>query len=325
MRGDPPPPGAVRRYWKFRWEDLNTLPTMGAIDYQPKGGAFRVFNEGTFAGEHLETFPAVKKKTLLSPAGCCIYCGRDKDAAGKRIELTSEHIIPEFLGAGLELPKASCEKCQKATSDIEEAIAREMFDPVRKSFSLKGKNGVLRKSNFPLDIGRETTDQTFIPLVHFPTILVMPFLYPASDYSNRPIESDDPFNFRLYNINANATTIKHYSLDAFSMQTIDMVKFSQFIAKIAYAYASHHFGHNFFTSSLAKLIRTNYPPGAPARGHFEHVGCLWQQEHSASEHLHEIETGTITWNRQTRKAARVRLFASYGMPSYFVTVEMNRE
>ena len=156
MRGDPPPNGEVRRYWKFAWSDLNALPQIGKMDYQPKGGAFRMFAEGSFTGEHLEAFPASKVKRKLPPFGRCVYCGRKKDESGNALKLTSEHIIPEFFGAGLELPRASCADCQDVTSRFEDTIVREMFDPVRKSFSLEGKTGVLQKTNFPLDVGRET-------------------------------------------------------------------------------------------------------------------------------------------------------------------------
>ncbi len=320
MRGDPPPRGAARRHWKFSWTDLAALPEIGASDYQPKGGAFRVFEEGTFTGEKLEAFLAVKAERHLPPFGRCVYCGRDRDDAGDPLKLTSEHIIPEFLGAGLELPEASCAECQKATSKVEGSIAREMFDPVRKAFALEGKHGVLLKTNFPLDIGRETTNHEFIPLIHYPTILVLPALYPASTYSRRPRNSDDPLNFRMYNINANAAALKRYAIDTFSTQAVDMVRFAQLVAKIAHAYAMHYFGVGSFTPNVADFIRTDYPVAAPATGYLENVGCLWQRSDHPSANLHEVEVGKIAWMGETRTAVRVRLFASCGMPSYYVTV-----
>lgn len=320
MRGDPSSSNEGRRYSKFGWFDLRGLPSLGKMDYQPKGGAFRMFAEGKFRGEHLEAFPAAKAKHKLKPFGRCVYCGRDQDDVGIPLTLTSEHIIPEFLGAGLELPDASCADCQKVTSGFENSIAREMFDPVRKSFSLEGKNGVLQKINFPLDVGRETSRHEFIPLVHYPTILVMPALYPASSYSRRPKNADDLFNFRMYNINADPALLKQYALDSFSSQSIDLVRFSQMIAKIGHVYALHHYGAGSFTPTVADFIRTDYPPATPATGHFEHVGSLWKARDEPSTNLHEIEVGKIDWNDETLHAVRVRLFASCEMPSYYVTV-----
>ena len=66
VRGDSSPSVEGRRYWKFGWNELNALPAIGKPDYQPKpGGAYRIYEEGTFRGEHLEVFPAKKVKRLL--------------------------------------------------------------------------------------------------------------------------------------------------------------------------------------------------------------------------------------------------------------------
>lgn len=322
MLGDSPLAGPARRYWKFAWADLAALPAIGAMDYAPKGGrAFRTFAEGKFKGEHLEAFSAVKTRKDLPGFGSCVFCGRNRDSDGNALKLTSEHVISEFLGAGLELPDASCNDCQKTTSRFEASIAQEMFDPVRKSFALAGKSGVLKKSNFPLDVGRELTEHEYIPLAHYPTILVMPSLYPASTYSRRAPNADEPFNFRLYNINADAALLQRYSLDAFSSQAIDMVGFAQLIAKVAHVYAMHHFRSTPFVPAVAEFLRTDFPKDSAAPNYLEHVGCLWQQKDEMTTNLHEIEVGHMMWNGSSTRAVRVRLFASCGMPSYYVTVE----
>lgn len=320
MRGDAPLLDGQRRYWKFGWYNLDGLPPIGKMDYQPKGGAFRMFAEGRFSGGPIEAFPAIKSRRKLEPFGSCVYCGGKNGSDKKPLKLTSEHIIPEFLGAGLELPEASCDDCQKLTSQFEGTIAQEMFDPVRKSFNLLGKKGLVKSSNFPVDVGRETTQHEFLPLIHYPTILALPALYPASSYSRRPVNADDPFNFRMYNINADALLLKKYSLGSFSSQSIDMVRFAQMIAKIAHVYAMYYFGANFFTPTVADFIRTDYPPATPVVGHFAHVGGLWQAQDKPSQNLHEIEVGQIEWEGQNLIAVRVRLFASCDMPSYYVTV-----
>lgn len=321
VRSDSSPSVEGRRYWKFGWNDLSALPPLGTPDYQPKdAGAFRMYQEGTFHGEHLEVFPAKKVKRFLQPFNRCVYCGRDKDERGESLKLTSEHVIPEYLGAGLEMPAASCLECQKITSEFEGALAQEIFDPIRKSFALQGKDGVLKKTNFPLDVGRETTQHEFIPVVHFPTIMVLPMLFPASSYSLRPTDFDEPFNFRVFNINADPIVLQRYALDTFSSQAIDMVRFAQLIAKIAHVYASSYFAPATFKSTVADFIRTNFPRGAPCNSHLEHVGCLWQRQDNASPNLHEIEVGTMDWHGRSMPAVRVRLFASCEMPSYYVTV-----
>ncbi|ESX56677.1 hypothetical protein NLY43_21090 [Mesorhizobium sp. C416B] len=320
MRGDEEPNGQLRRYWKFLWDDLRALPALGTVDYQPKGGAFRSFAQGSFNGEYLEIIPAVRKRTLLPKLGRCAYCGQVADSSGNLLPLSSEHVVPDFLGAGLELPSSSCAKCAKATSVVEYTISREMFGPVRKVFGLTGKKGAVPHVHFPLDIGRLTSQWAMIPIVDYPTVLVLPVLFPASSYSRRPASAADPFNFRLYNINADRALIERYALDTLSTQTVDLVRFAQMIAKIAHAYASHYWRDNPFVSTVSQLVRQVYPPRRPAIGYLEHVGCLLGTPDPASTALHEIEVGRISWSGVTRRAVRVRLFAGYGMPSYYVTI-----
>ena len=320
MRGDPPTDRPPFRYVKFAWDDLSNLPPVGKPDYHPKGCAFRMFEEGVFDGIHTHVFPAIKKKENLPPAGRCVYCHRQTDEDGKPLKLTSEHVIPEFLGAGLELPAASCSECQLTTAEFESSIATSMFDPVRRALLLKGKGGLLEKSNFPLDVGRETTQHEFIPLRHYPTILVMPNLFPAASYSRRSPQADDLFNIVMFNINAEEEYLRQYALEDFSTQAIDLVHFSQMIAKIAHVYGSHYFGFENFRPTVADFVRTSYPPATGALGHLAHVGCLWQRRLPATASLHEIEVGVMHWMGKSMPCVRVQLFASYGMPSYYVTI-----
>ena len=56
-------------------------------------------------------------KLVLPKSSKCIYCGSTDD-------LTIEHIIPFALGGRIELPDGSCRDCAKATSKIEQTVAR---------------------------------------------------------------------------------------------------------------------------------------------------------------------------------------------------------
>ncbi|WP_210245793.1 hypothetical protein [Ciceribacter naphthalenivorans] len=321
MLGDPPTDREPTRYVKFAWRDLSNLPPIGKLDYAPKRPqAFRIFQEGEFEGRHTHVLPAIKRREVLPALGRCVYCRRQQDACGRRLNLTSEHVIPEFLGAGLELAASSCFDCQRTTSDFESSIAASMFGPVRRALVLKGKGGILERTNFPLDIGREISRREFIPLRHYPTILVMPNLYPASSYSRRSPHSDDLFNFQVFNVNAEPKYLRQYDLEGFSSQSIDLVRFCQMIAKIAVVYGTHYFGFDTFNPTVVDFVRTDFPPGNPATGHFANVGCLWRRKRLATESLHEIEVGEMRWQGKTMAAVRVQLFASYGMPSYYVTI-----
>ena len=279
-----------------------------------------MFGEGTFKGQYLQVFPARKRKQFLTALGRCAFCGRSQDEHGRPLKLTSEHVIPEALNAGLEVPQASCDECQVVTSTFERTVIEEMFDPVRRSLSFVGKTGVLQKSHFPVDIGTEKTELAMVSSVYHPTILTMPKLYPASSYSGRPYGTNGLFNILTYNINCKKNDLEKYGIERFCTQTIDTARFCQMIAKTAHILAVHHYGYGTFEPLVSDLVRTALPEKTPSSTHYDHVGSLWQAKDQKSSNLHEVEVGTIEWQGISFIAARVRLFAIYEMPSYHVAV-----
>ena len=320
IRGENHPQIQSSRYVKFSWADPTRAPEIGRIDYVPKGGAFRMYREGIFTSEHIIAFPAQKRNERLKPLGCCAYCGRSQDENGGPLTLTSEHIIAEALGCGVELPESSCSDCQRVTSDFERSVTEEMFDPIRRSFALKGKGGILQKQNFPLDIGTTVTKFVMLAEQHHPTLLTLPQLYPASRYSNRPIDTNGLFNILAYNINCQKRALDKYGIDVFATQIIDAARLCQMIAKIAYVACLSVHGYGSFKPLVADFVRTPLPPRTPSTTHFNFVGRIWQQPDVPSPNLHEVDIGRISWAGETLISARVRLFASYGMPSYHVAV-----
>ena len=125
----------------------------------------------------------------------------------------------------------------------------------------------------------------------------------------------------MYNINADPNALKKYEIDKLSSQMIDMVRFSQMIAKIAHVSTLNHIREIKFSPLVSKFIRTDFEAKKAYNSHhFKNVGCLWNQKEKQSSYLHEIEIGKMKWNTSNYIATRVRLFACYGMPSYYVTI-----
>jgi hypothetical protein len=81
-----------------------------------------------------------------------------------------------------------------------------------------------------------------------------------------------------------------------------------------------HLGYGSFSPLLADFVRTPVPPKTPSKKHFNFVGSLWRAPDVPSLNLHEVEVGKMSWAGETLVGARVRLFASYGLPSYHVAV-----
>jgi len=318
--GSPKPEDA--RYYKFAWNSAQSVPPIGQMDYQPKGGAVRMLTSGSFVPTRTKlSFPEVKFRNKLSALGFCAYCGRTHDSNNEQIVLTSEHIIPEFLGAGLELPEASCPDCQAVTSKFENAIARDMFDPVRKHLAIPTKGSKeMRKGNFPVDVGREKTDNRIVPIADYPTIITLPIFFPAPTYSSARFGANGLNNFLIYNLNVNPEALASYGIDGFCTQSVDVVRFCQMLAKIAHVAVVAELGLDLFQPFLTDFIRTDMPKDARSAAHFDHVGCIREASGPSSSDLHEIEVGNITWEGAVMIGARVRLFAKYGFPSYHIAV-----
>jgi len=319
MSDDNQPPVDQARYIKFHWNDPRGIPPRGTMT-SSRRGLFRVWSSGKFKGsEFQEHLPREKVSRRLTPLGCCAFCGA-KSTPEIPVKLTDEHIIPEFLGAGLELPAASCDACQTVTSKFESTIARETFDPVRKNMGLKTKKGAMKKSNFPVDIGGAETKLQVVSIEDHPTILTLPGMFPASSYSNRPHNTNGLFNVLMYNLNVDPEALDRQAITSFATSRIDTVRFCQMIAKVAHVYAVSVLGYGGFQHLVSDFVRTDVPKGMPFTSHFNNVGRIWGGEELKSKSLHELELGQIDSDGQSYVAVRVRLFASMGMPSYYVTV-----
>jgi len=70
----------------------------------------------------------------LDPVGRCIYCGTKDEPLGEE-----EHIIPESIGGGLILPKATCPCGPKLTHGFEGKVVNQIFQETRRQLGIKGK------------------------------------------------------------------------------------------------------------------------------------------------------------------------------------------
>lgn len=178
----------------------------------------------------------------------------------------------------------------------------------------------MRKSHFPVDIGREETEKRVLPIMDYPTIITLPRFFPAAAYSTVNAGTHGLFNFLIYNLNVNPESLATYGIDGFCTQSVDLVRFCQMLAKIAHVAAVAELGFDFFRPFLTGFLRTDMPQDAKSATHFDYVGCIWNPNDSSTLDLHEIEVGNIEWGRTVMIGVRVRLFAKYGFPSYHIAV-----
>src|SRR5947207_38285 len=151
-------------------------------------------------GEHSMAPAAVgvskQLPAVFGPVNRCIYCGKEPP-----IPLTREHILPQGLGGGIILLKASCGCCQKITSDFETATLRNMYLPYRFRVGL-----VRHPWEIPehIEATLEFADRIevrSIPRTLGPVYVSFPqFELPPGILRGEPLGSENPIRMRLMTI-----------------------------------------------------------------------------------------------------------------------------
>lgn len=311
----------MNRYLKFNFPNLDKIPETGQVFYSPTG-LFRIYEEGVFFSIEKLSLPIQKNigKKELPDLGFCIYCRRTHDKNGNKLKLTREHIIPDFLGSRLELPASSCFDCQKLTSDFERIMSENLFlAPIVQS-GISGKNGVKLNKSLIADAGSENNDFFITSLAHHPTLVMLPLLFPAASYSTKQKSSKLVYRQAIFNLNATASNLEKYDIESFSSQSLDLLRFSQLVCKIALAYATHFHRDKLFTPLADKLVLTKFNSTDYPEYIFDNLGCLFNINNNFSDNLHELEIGEIDFNGVKLCVVRVQLFSIYRMPSYYVSV-----
>jgi HNH endonuclease len=175
----------------------------------------------------------------FDPVGECIYCGSKEN-------LSDEHIIPEGLGGRLILPKSSCPKCSKTTSQFELRLLRGHWWPHGRRLNLKSKRPKNQPNTFLVDF--ETSSgkkKVLIKPDEHPFLLTLDFDRPGiltGNYTN-----DEPIAKKIL-----LKVVTNFSIDRYYENTprivdqnnrvnfkvnLDVSDYVRLLAKIGFSYA----------------------------------------------------------------------------------------
>jgi hypothetical protein len=253
--------------------------------------------------------------------GECIYCGAraySEKPDVRRHPLGAEHIIADGLGGKLELPQASCQKCEDITGGIvERDILLRTLKALRMHLKIRGKRGSSKPATLPLtktDDGRDEVIQ--MPVDDYPVIFSMPAMGVPGIFIGAPGGDQRAYGFRLVILNYDERKLrKTYGIHSFASPHWDTHMLYRMIAKIGHAFAVAELGRNNFKPLLLDMILNGTPEA------FNHIGGEPDLErHPASEALHELGLGYQRANGKEYVVARVRLFAKQHGPIYYVVV-----
>jgi hypothetical protein len=174
---------------------------------------------------------------VLKEVGSCIYCGESD------CELTDEHIMPFALGGNAALKRASCVKCQVATSRIERHICRPVTGMMRSRLGIQSRRPKQRdETRQTFMFGDEHREMPFAT-AQFPAILCYPSFARPGIFDDRPPEGQYR-SAGIFTLGADADfkAIADAALEKAGASAIQLASFRpallmNFMAKVAHASA----------------------------------------------------------------------------------------
>jgi hypothetical protein len=250
--------------------------------------------------------------------GQCIYCD------SKTPLLTREHVVPRGLATkwaghhgALVLQKASCEECRLKTHEFETACLEKMFGTIRERLGLSRRDRRPEKVKALLRDEKGNTSEIWVSPGDVPAFLIFPLFNPQPALFLPP----GAHKFAMVGAIAQAVEIEpEIKVQAYEVGAnfeFDIVLFQRMLAKIAYATAVHHYGIGKFQPLVREFIRGT----EDATGRY-----VWMFDFSKKQPpAFENGTHNIRLREEKRGETKyiyglVRLFATYGSPTYGVVV-----
>lgn len=257
---------------------------------------------------------------LYAPQKRCIYCGALKYSTKPGLEdrkFGAEHIIPEGLGGTLELPEASCQKCEETTGALVEGrVLGRTLKALRVHLNLKKSGSGPHPKTLPLEASVDGVEQTInLPIEDYPIIFLMLDYGPPDVEKPNTEQGPAVRGARVAQLKYDQKELyKKYRINGFSSVAWDNQMLCRMLAKIGHSLAIAELGKS-FSPLLTNLIVSgeiaamNLIGGKP-----EYV------RDRKSDALHEVGLGYQRINRKTYVVSTIRLFARHDGPTYHVVV-----
>jgi hypothetical protein len=187
-------------------------------------------------------FVTEKESTYI---GYCIYCGETRET------LTEEHVSPFALNGCITLLDASCLKCNKATTKVEEYVLRRMWGAARAEMGYRTRHKKGAGDLYPLTVVqdgvktvREVTLKDALKIIELP-IFKAPAILDGRAFSGG-IECISKDQFVL--VEQREDLAKRIGVDEVCSPDCDPDIFARFVAKCSYGYAIERYGIDAFES-----------------------------------------------------------------------------
>lgn len=258
----------------------------------------------------------VPKEHVYKPVWFCIYCSDGRIRHATKQKLGAEHVIPFGLGGNQILPRASCRRCEKATSAIETTCLHMILGPTRIKLGLPTRNPEDRPTELTRVLQhRDGRTEAFsisaqdVPLVIPGLKLPPPGILAGQRPHNRMVGESW--------IGYLDEEIKKQIVDGgpgFRVATFNNHVFCQMLAKIAHSYAVAEWGFHSFRPLLLDLIFGRSDTAS------YWVGGDMTTKPADTNGLHKMQLKREMLLGTEYVVAYITLFCMFGAPEYRVVV-----
>lgn len=246
-----------------------------------------------------------------APAGRCIYCGSTTYSETEPThKLGDEHLVPRGFGGAVLLPNASCQKHERATSQIEDHCVRHLLRGARPHLKLRGRKSGRVARTAPLGDASGAS----VPIEAHPGWMIdFTYPYPAFLAGRKPPPGqDDAFTHVRPVVRDFEHRVKRLggSIHVKLGGPDSLLTFARLLAKIAHVYAIAELGPDSFEPWLPPIILQEEPSQF---GIMDLVGT-GRLDEPPSKYRHEVSFahGMTVYGELV---VRVRLFGDLHAPS----------
>jgi len=252
-------------------------------------------------------------RKVYDPVGRCIYCGSTKYAPDSARFLATEHIIPEGISGGLELPQASCRRCERAINPWETKLLRGMLLGSRTYLKLETKRPKDRPGALPLfDTSVTPNRKMMVAIADYPISVLLTAYDAPSVLTGLPMKMEETVWCRFLTEIDSPLLARKYGLHEFATSSLDAKALCVTLAKIAHAYIAAELGINNFIPLLPHFIIGDFFGWR----RYYIGGHLNPPAPNPDADLHEIGLEEQINENWDYHVVRLRLFANLGAPIY---------
>jgi hypothetical protein len=275
----------------------------------------------------------VKNTNKLGPVAFCIYCRKTADDLDPGESLSSEHTLPEALGGREQLLGASCPACAKVTQYFEDQCIHQVFDPIRRTLDSAGKrHAKTRRRTFSVVYGpgTATEERRYVSIEDHPAALLMPIIPPPGiidgerrDRGLADIRVDWWLGWQGETVQR-AERLERADSEKRQLgvpYSTPMGSFYKFLAKIAHATATAHYGLDAFSPFLPEVIlgqrnKVGVGPYFIGCAYFASGERITSIRRREPPYTHVLRFNEERCGAETYLVARMQLFANIEAPVY---------